>query len=172
MSRYLSLSSSLATRFIRKQLGPFPSRQLQQATRTMASSSRPDPFARRPNQKCDPYGQGGKALVLEDAKRLLDTVSDEWKLIDDNTAISRDFVHPDFITGSSFLTHMAAVAQINDHFPSLTLERRLDSRKKAWHVVSTVTCSTKVLQGLSHHDFFLATVSIKICSPTKNLISP
>ena len=27
-----------------------------------------------------------------------------------------------------------------------------------WIVVSTIECHTKVLQGLSHHDFFLATV--------------
>jgi pterin-4a-carbinolamine dehydratase len=145
--------------------------------RSLSSSSRPDPFARRPNQICDPYGQGGKPLSLEDAQRLLTTVSDEWELNatttsptessgDNNnreemmipTFLSREFPHADFMEGSSFLTHVAAVAQMNDHFPSLHLERRLDSRNKAWGVVSTVTCHTKVLQGLSHHDFFLATV--------------
>jgi pterin-4a-carbinolamine dehydratase len=112
---------------------------------------------------------------MEDAQRLLTTVDDEWELnaattessSGDNhreemmmipTFLSREFPHADFMEGSSFLTHVAAVAQMNDHFPSLHLERRLDSRNKAWGVVSTVTCHTKVLQGLSHHDFFLATV--------------
>jgi pterin-4a-carbinolamine dehydratase len=135
-----------------------------------SSSSRPDPFARRPNQKCDPYGQGGKPLSMSDAERLLLTVSDNWKLEtpllendeeEEKTpkAIVRKFVHQDFIEGSQFLTHVAAVAQMNDHFPTLTLERRLLSRQKAWQVVSSVRCHTRVLQGLSHHDFFLATVS-------------
>jgi pterin-4a-carbinolamine dehydratase len=96
---------------------------------------------------------------LEDAEQLLETVSDEWNLVGES-AITREFVHADFLAGSSFLTHIAAVAQMNDHFPSLALQRQLDSKKKAWRVVSSVTCSTKVLQGLSHHDFFLATVSL------------
>jgi pterin-4a-carbinolamine dehydratase len=140
--------------------------------RNFSSSSRPDPFARRPNKVCDPYGQGGKPLSLEDAERLLTTVEDDWKLgggggggggdeaQEDQAprSISRDFQHADFLAGSHFLTHMAAVAHMNDHFPSLQLERRLDSRKKEWHVVTSVTCHTKVLQGLSHHDFYLATV--------------
>jgi pterin-4a-carbinolamine dehydratase len=136
--------------------------------RSLSSSSRPDPFARRPNQKCDPYGQGGKPLSMPDAERLLLTVSDNWKLetplLENDEeekipqTIVREFVHEDFIEGSKFLTHVAAVAQMNDHFPTLTLERRLLSRQKAWQVVSTVRCHTRVLQGLSHHDFFLATV--------------
>ena len=107
---------------------------------------------------------------MPDAERLLSTVSDDWKLEtpsseneeEENTipqAIVGEFVHEDFIAGSQFLTHVAAVAQMNDHFPTLTLERRLLSRQKAWQVVSTVRCHTRVLQGLSHHDFFLATVS-------------
>lgn len=105
---------------------------------------------------------------MPDAERLLSTVSDNWKLetplLENDKeemipqAIVGEFVHEDFIEGSKFLTHVAAVAQMNDHFPTLTLERRLLSRQKAWQVVSTVRCHTRVLQGLSHHDFFLATV--------------
>jgi pterin-4a-carbinolamine dehydratase len=106
---------------------------------------------------------------MPDAERLLLTVSGDWKLEtpllenDEDQkipqAIVREFVHEDFIEGSNFLTHVAAVAQMNDHFPTLTLERRLLSQQKAWQVVSTVRCHTRVLQGLSHHDFFVATVS-------------
>ena len=105
---------------------------------------------------------------MPDAERLLSTVSDDWKLETPSSenedeekipqAIVGEFVHEDFIAGSQFLTHVAAVAQMNDHFPTLTLERRLLSRQKAWQVVSTVRCHTRVLLGLSHHDFFLATV--------------
>jgi pterin-4a-carbinolamine dehydratase len=128
------------------------------------SSNRPDPFARRPNQKCDPYGQGGKPLGVDDAQRLLATVSDDWRLESQENGsdtpffLVREFYHDDFLAGSSFVNEIAAVAQMNDHYPSITLERRLDSKKKAWRVVTTVKCHTKVLGGLSHHDFFLATV--------------
>jgi pterin-4a-carbinolamine dehydratase len=111
-------------------------------------------------------------LSLTDAERLVLTVDKEWKLEtpDDDgggaekartiipSAVVREFYHADFSSGSSFVTTVAAVAQMNDHFPSITLERRLLSRKKAWQVVTTVRCHTFVLQGLSHHDFFLATV--------------
>ena len=163
--------------------------------------SRPDPFARRPNQKCDPYGQGGKPLTAVQAEHLLPTLHSDWVLqgvgyqerrhphhpqqksnptstsqelsnsssrdtddIETNSAdgiptlLRRSFVHPDFLSGASLLNHMAAVAQMNDHYPSLSLERQLDSRKKQWTVQSTITFHTFVLQGLSHHDFFVATV--------------
>jgi pterin-4a-carbinolamine dehydratase len=49
---------------------------------------------------------------------------------------------------------MAAVATVNDHYPSLHLERRII--KKMWHTVSSVKCRTKVLDGLSSQDFYLA----------------
>ena len=127
---------------------------------------RPDPFARRPNKVCDPYGQGGKPLTGPEAENLLTTIRPEWILQGDGyehgnmpTRLTRCFEHPDFITAASFLTHVAAVAQMNDHFPSMKLERRLDSKRKQWVVESTVICQTIVLQGLSHHDFFIATVS-------------
>jgi pterin-4a-carbinolamine dehydratase len=130
------------------------------------SKHRPDPLARRPNKICDPYDQGGKPLTGTQAANLLSTVHSEWTLRGDGyengaipTHLTRLFHHPDFIAGASFLSHVAAVAQMNNHFPSMQLERRLDSKRKQWVVESTVTCHTFVLQGLSHHDFFVATVS-------------
>ncbi|CAJ1965425.1 unnamed protein product [Cylindrotheca closterium] len=131
---------------------------------------RPDPMARRPTAKCDPFGQGGKPLVLEDAIRLSATVDSAWKVetemketkegnqLEHPATIVREFQHPDFMSAASFFQEVAAVAQMNDHFPSLTMERKLNSRKKMWTIVSSVRCHTKVLGGLSHHDFFLATL--------------
>ena len=136
-------------------------------------SSRPDPFARRPTAKCDPYGQGGKPLTMAEAKGLLATVEPGWKLWctedgDDNAndedssipfAIARDFWHHDYMQGAKFMTHVAAVAQMNDHFPhQVILDRYLSSREKAWNIRTRVVCRTFVLQGLSHHDFYLATL--------------
>jgi len=142
-------------------------------------------MARRPTAKCDPFGQGGKPLMLEDAMRLSATVDPAWKVETEMkeskegdslvhpATIIREFQHPDFISAASFLQHVAAVAQMNDHFPSLTVERKLNSRKKQWTVVSTIQCHTKVLGGLSHHDFFLATLlDVEIDRPeVKSLIT-
>lgn len=145
------------------------------------SSSRTDPFARRPTAKCDPYGQGGKPLTMIEAQNLLPTVDPEWKILEteagndgdkakmdqnnDNSdttipfAIVRDFWHKDYMQGAQFMTHVSAVAQMNDHFPhQVILDRYLSSREKAWNVRTRIVCRTLVLQGLSHHDFFLATL--------------
>lgn len=150
------------------------SRMLSGGYRSKSPKPRPDPFARRPNQKCDPYGQNGKPLTAFKAEELLPTVHHDWKLdgkcdiassengVPIFTELTRRFTHPDFISGSWFLQHVAAVAQMNDHYPALRLDRILDSRRKQWVVISTITCHTFVLQGLSHHDFFVATVSAAI----------
>lgn len=140
-----------------------------------------DPTARRPNQKCDPYGQGGKPLTLAEAQKLLTTLDKEWKLdlgpqqqpVEQDhgdgeqpgpdvvipVALYKELYHTEFLQGSAFLHKVAAVAQMNNaHFPTLRLERRIVPRRKEWQVVSNVECRTKVLEGLSHHDFFLAMV--------------
>lgn len=167
---------SRCTETLSPSIGP----QLQPKQRLFASARndekyRPDPMARRPTAKCDPFGQGGKPLVLEDAFRLSATVDPAWKVetekndsiegkrLEHPAKIVREFQHPDFISAASFLQHVAAVAQMNDHFPSLTMERKLNSRRKMWTIVSSVECHTKILGGLSHHDFFLATVCESLC---------
>ena len=152
------------------------------------SGERPDPFARRPTSKCDPYGQSGKPLTLDAASALLRTVEPEWKLRmrkdddhddsggeadndmldnseeDETTfvpfAISRVYWHEDYMLGAKFCSHVAAVAQMNaQHFPhQVTLSRKLESRTKTWKICTQIVCRTHVLQGLSHHDFYLATL--------------
>ena len=171
------------------------------------SGERPDPFARRPTSKCDPYGQSGKPLTLDKAVGLMRTVEPEWKLVlrkddcgdepesvetddeisggrdgddDDDTfvpfAISRVFWHDDYLLGAKFSTHVAAVAQMNaQHFPhEVILSRKLQSRTKTWKICTTIVCRTHVLQGLSHHDFYLATlIDIEAQRPeVKGLLAP
>jgi pterin-4a-carbinolamine dehydratase len=139
---------------------------------TTTKSPRPDPTVKRPNRLCDPYGQGGKPL--QDMESLQSTIHVEWKVEyreeeeDTHThthtqpiplAIVREFSHPDFLTGARFLQRMAAVAQLHAHYPSLVLDRRPMTgppRQKYWQVITTIRCSTKVLGGLSTHDFHLA----------------
>mmetsp|Transcript_11841 Transcript_11841/g.18331 ORF Transcript_11841/g.18331 Transcript_11841/m.18331 type:complete len:243 (+) Transcript_11841:200-928(+) len=150
------------------------------------NDQRPDPLARRPNKVCDPYGQGGKPMPLNDAQSLLTTTLEEgWKLqkvsshrnnrddVEEENktngppeSLYREFYHFDFMQASKFISHIAAVAHNNNHYPSIHLERRLRSRKGAWQVVTTVKCRTPTLQGLSHHDFHIALmVDVEIARP-------
>ena len=131
-----------------------------------------DPTTKRPNRVCDPYGQGGKPLSSAEVNSLLATIHQDWKVetkssdVDQQSgqniiscppvALIREFSHGDFLSGSRFLHRLAAVAEMNAHFPSLMLERRI--AKKNWVTVSTVRCHTTVLGGLSRHDFHLAMV--------------
>lgn len=125
-------------------------------------SSRPDPLARRPTRVCDPYGLGGKPLSIQDATfQLQSTLEDGWRLETDGTtaestpsALVRDYHHIDYIQAAQFVRKMAAVAHNNNHYPSITIERRLLS--KAWQVTTTIQCRTQTLGGLSHSDFYIA----------------
>lgn len=132
--------------------------------RPFASSPRHDPLARRPNKVCDPYGQGGKPLSRQEAQSLLATIEDGWKLVPEEevsegppTSLARDFYHENFLEASQFVTKIAAIGHVNNHYPSILLERRLLS--KAWQVVTRVECRTPTLEGLSYNDFHLAMVS-------------
>jgi pterin-4a-carbinolamine dehydratase len=135
-----------------------------------------DPMAKRPNKLCDPYGQGGRPMSMEEAQLLKKTIHDDWRIETTTTTTAssesssssseaeaaatlylvRDFHHGDYLYGARFLAKLAAVAQINNHFPSLTLDRKIV--QKNWHVYTRVKCHTKVLGGLSQHDFHLAIV--------------
>lgn len=127
-----------------------------------------DPLARRPNKVCDPYGQGGRPLSREDAQGLLATVEKDWRLVvvaaaaqdSSPTGLMRDFHHEDFMNGSQFVAKIAAVAHMNNHYPSIQLERKLLPR--SWQVTTTVTCSTPTLKGLSYNDFHIAMVRFSI----------
>jgi len=137
------------------------------------SSRSKDPSARRPNKVCDPYGQNGKPLSNLDASSYLPTLDEGWILISSPssnkteilsdgqaanypTAIQKEFYHVSYIDGSRFVSIAAAVAHNNNHYPEIKLERRLMKREKAWRVVSTITCRTETLGGLSSHDFHIA----------------
>lgn len=124
------------------------------------SHRRPDPFARRPNQVCDPYGQGGKPLSLEDSKKLLLTLSEIWHLdcVDEGApkALVGKFKHQDYTKASAFIAKIAAVGDLNNHYPEIILQRKLLSREARWEVTTTILCSTVTLGGLSNNDFLVA----------------
>ena len=155
-----------------------PSSEASRQCLTFSSSNdstkrRPDPMAKRPNFRCDPYGQGGKPLALEEAESLLSTIDKAWEIEKEGEkpwAIVREFIHPDFLNGASFVGKMAAVAEMNAHFPSVTLDRRIVC--KQWQVVTQIRCHTFVLGGLSTHDFHLAMVRTSASEGIHSLIFP
>jgi pterin-4a-carbinolamine dehydratase len=74
-------------------------------------------------------------------------------------ALEREFVPTDFLSGAKLVQKLAAVAQLDNHFPaSLTLSRKIV--RKEWQVVTLVQCHTTVLGGLSTNDFHLAMVRV------------
>lgn len=138
--------------------------------RRFSNQNRIDPTAKRPTSVCDPYGQGGKPLAYAEAINLLQTLEKGWEIEisqeecdseqtkeeENAKSIFKEFYHADFMKGSQFLSHIAAVGHISNHYPHLTLERRLLKKKKAWCVVTRVTCMTPPLNGLSYNDIHLA----------------
>lgn len=140
------------------------------------STKAKDPFARRPNKVCDPYGQGGKPLSSSDANQQLSILEPGWILVEGNDdvlnenienqesklgevipkAVQKEFYHENYLDASRFVSIIASVAHMNNHYPTISIERRLMKREKAWRVVSTVTCNTETLGGLSFNDFHIA----------------
>ena len=130
-----------------------------------STKQRLDPTARRPNQKCDPYGQGGKPMDSESAAQAhlaLQLDNGDWQLEynddDDDTpvALVRDFMVNDFLTAARIARVVASTAVLQNHFPSVHMERLIV--RKAWQTIVRVRCHTTVLGGLSMHDFQLAVV--------------
>mmetsp|Transcript_15215 Transcript_15215/g.18517 ORF Transcript_15215/g.18517 Transcript_15215/m.18517 type:complete len:218 (-) Transcript_15215:903-1556(-) len=156
------------------------------SSKLFSSSIKKDPTAKRPNKICDPYGLNGQCMTYEVAKSQTLNLDEGWTLlprnpsstidagtgvtvtkdetIDENiqnltlppVALEKEFSHMDYLSGSRFVSILAAVAHNNNHYPSIKLERRLLKKEKAWEIVSTVTCYTEVLDGLSFHDFHIA----------------
>ena len=136
------------------------------------STKAKDPFARRPTKVCDPYGQGGKPLSSSDAKQQLSILEPGWILVvgNDETlieniesqesklgevvpkAVQKEFYHENYLDASRFVSIIASVAHMNNHYPNICIERRLMKREKAWKVVSTVTCSCLLYTSPSPRD--------------------
>lgn len=124
------------------------------------SKQLPDPLARRPTQRCDPFGQGGKPLSLVDSRDLMRTLNSSWRLDLDCDDIPKalvcEYKHRDFVGGAAFISKIAAVGDMNNHYPEISLQRKLCSREMRWEVTTTVQCHTPTLGGLSRNDFLVA----------------
>ena len=114
-----------------------------------------DATATKPTAVCDPFENSGKPLSESQCEERLRTVSKEWALVDDCTALVREIEVKNFYEGARLLTTIAAVAFNDGHFPLLTLDRRV-GRRRRWQDFVIVRCRTVVLGGLSYRDFMLA----------------
>lgn len=128
-----------------------------------SSRCRMDPTAKRPNRICDPFGQNGQPMKMNEALSQLSLLDSGWhiernkdSMNDTPQYLQKEYYHSNYIDGSKFISKIAAVAHNNNHYPSIHLERRLMKKEKAWRVVSTVICHTVVLEGLSFNDFHIA----------------
>lgn len=114
-----------------------------------------DATAAKPSEVCDPYENKGKPLSASQCATYIKTVSDEWALTDDHSALVREIEVGNFMKGAKLLTTLAAVSFNDGHFPALTLERRV-GRGRRWQEFVVIRCQTVVLGGLSFRDFQLA----------------
>ncbi len=95
---------------------------------------------------CKPCEGGVPALSLEAAKRALQQLSSDWRLIEDGKAIRREFAFQDFYRTMSFVNALAHVANIEDHHPDLELG----------YNYCRVRYSTHAIGGLSDNDLICA----------------
>ena len=108
-----------------------------QQTQNLPSAKRKnDPFAKRPTQKCDPYGLAGQSLSLKECIDWLATLEEGWKLIHSTekragteveapTFLQKQFYHSTFHDASQFLSHISLLSANLNHYPFLSMERVL-----------------------------------------------
>jgi pterin-4a-carbinolamine dehydratase len=102
-------------------------------------------------------------MAFDQIQMLRSTINHQWIVADDHASILRKFRHVDYLSGARFVAKMAALAEWNAHYPALTLDRVIIHQRSSWTAETTIRCQTKVLQGLSTHDFHLAMVRVVAC---------
>jgi 4a-hydroxytetrahydrobiopterin dehydratase len=85
-------------------------------------------------------------LKKEEATKLLSQVSNEWKLNDAVTQISREFKFKNFYQTISFVNAIAWIANQENHHPNL----------EVGYNTCKVHYSTHAIKGLSENDFICA----------------
>jgi pterin-4a-carbinolamine dehydratase len=127
---------------------------------------RPDATAKKPNKKCDPYGQQGKPLEYSNVQDVIKkmNIHTDWEIEQNKNdsegpplALKREFLHANFLDGAKLVHKLAAICVVNATFPSITLDRRIV--KKQWQIFTVIRFSTQVLGGLSGQDLHVAMVS-------------
>mmetsp|Transcript_20841 Transcript_20841/g.43847 ORF Transcript_20841/g.43847 Transcript_20841/m.43847 type:complete len:331 (-) Transcript_20841:105-1097(-) len=109
-----------------------------------------DPTAKRPTQKCDPFGLQGQSLSYSECIEWMPTLEEGWELISFQTEscesrdkittsknpptfLQKKFYHSSFHEASQFLAHITLLATNNNHYPYLAMERVLVDDTKDLH---------------------------------------
>mmetsp|Transcript_12180 Transcript_12180/g.24461 ORF Transcript_12180/g.24461 Transcript_12180/m.24461 type:complete len:294 (-) Transcript_12180:54-935(-) len=114
------------------------STQMDSSTQASSEKRKVDPFAKRPSQKCDPYGLAGQSLSHKECIDWLATLECGWNLIYDGIEkrpeieeqvapifLQRQFYHETFHYASQFLSHISLLSTNLNHYPFLSMERVL-----------------------------------------------
>ncbi|MBU6310350.1 4a-hydroxytetrahydrobiopterin dehydratase [Patescibacteria group bacterium] len=99
-----------------------------------------------PQKHCVPCEGGVTPLAGPELDQYL-IAQPSWRANADRTAISKDFLFTDFVSGVVFITDVAHIAEEEGHHPDLNLHN---------YNRVTVTLSTHAIKGLSENDFILA----------------
>lgn len=97
-------------------------------------------------KRCAPCEGGVEPLAREDAARLLKELHGEWRISDDDAAISRDFHFQGFYRTMSFVNAVAWIANVEGHHPDLSVS----------YNSCQVQYTTHSIGGLSENDFICA----------------
>jgi len=119
-------------------VGQTGSTQMDSSTQASSEKRKVDPFAKRPSQKCDPYGLAGQSLSHKECIDWLATLECGWNLIYDGIEkrpeieeqvapifLQRQFYHATFHDASQFLSHISLLSTNLNHYPFLSMERVL-----------------------------------------------
>ena len=97
-------------------------------------------------KQCVPCEGGALPLSREEASRYLCELNPAWQLSDDAKKIRRDFTFADFLSAMRFVTHVADLAEQEQHHPDMMI---------CYNKVA-IELSTHAVKGLSENDFILA----------------
>lgn len=97
-------------------------------------------------KKCVPCEGGLSPMTRDQFAKYLDQVK-QWKVIDNDTKIEREFTFKDFKEALNFVNKTGEIAELEGHHPNIYIH--------SWNKVK-MTVYTHAIGGLSENDFILA----------------
>lgn len=97
-------------------------------------------------RRCRPCEGGVSPYSAQQAQQALAQLSAEWRLVEEDKALRREFRFADFFHTMSFVNALAHLANIEDHHPDL----------EVGYNYCRVRYSTHAIGGLSDNDFICA----------------
>ena len=98
-------------------------------------------------QKCVPCEGGVDPMTRKEFAVYLEMIDSNWKVIEKDTVLQREFEFKDFAANLKFVNRVGAIAEKEGHHPDMNIH--------GWNKL-TITLSTHAIKGLSINDFVLA----------------